>query len=142
MLAGSIVCMCMIHVRTYQQSKPTDPFPLPFTRWTHSVVPFADEELARLPTLTLKFPGGPALELQSQDYMMRARDEDIEMAGVDIDPEDTRGYYRLAIDYMNSKGFFLLGQTVLRKFYTEFDVDNKRVGFAPAVADCVKAAAL
>ena len=135
------VCVWSTSVHTNSRNRLTlSPSLSP--RWTHSVVPFADEELARLPTLTLKFPGGPALELQSQDYMMRARDEDIEMAGVDIDPEDTRGYYRLAIDYINSKGFFLLGQTVLRKFYTEFDVDNKRVGFAPAVADCVKAAAL
>lgn len=108
----------------------------------HSIVPLTDEELARLPTLTLKFPGGPALELQGKDYMLRAKDEEIEMADVDIDPDDKRVYYRLAIDYTEAKGFFLLGQTVLRNFYTEFDVDNKRVGFAPAVADCVKAAAI
>lgn len=33
-------------------------------------------------------------------------------------------------------------QTLLQNLYTEFDTDNRRIGFAPAAADCRKAVGL
>lgn len=35
-----------------------------------------------------------------------------------------------------------LKQTLLQNLYTEFDTDNRRIGFAPAAADCRKAVGL
>lgn len=68
--------------------------------------------------------------------------EDADAIQSDIDPDDGRTFYSLGIGPTDSKGFFVLGQLFLRKYYIEYDIDNKRVGFAPAVADCVKAAGL
>ena len=58
------------------------------------------------------------------------------------DPATGLSYYSLAIGAGKKANMFLLGQVFLRKYYTEFDVQNGRLGFAPAVPDCQKAVGL
>lgn len=105
-------------------------------------VPYTEEEIARFPTLTFTLPGGPTLELAGKDYMTALSEEDEAAVTADMDVEDGRKHYSFGFVPTESRKFFLLGQLVLRKYYTEFDVDSKRMGFAPAVADCQKAVGL
>jgi hypothetical protein len=108
----------------------------------NEVAPFTAEELARLPTLAFKLPDGPTLELEGKDYMMPVADDYIDLIDVDIDPDEGLTYYFLGIVPNESKSVSLLGQLVLRRYYTEYDVANERLGFAPAVADCQAAVGL
>ncbi len=81
----------------------------------------------------LKLPGGPTLELKGEDYLLPTGS---------TDPATGLVYCTFGIGAAKRPGMFLLGQVFLRKLYTEFDVDNGRLGFAPAVADCQKAVGL
>lgn len=90
-------------------------------------------DLAGLPTLTLTVPGGAVLALEGSDYLQPLGE---------ADPATGLPLHYFALRPGRRPDFFLLGQVVLRKMYTEFDAEKGRVGFAPAVADCYKAAGL
>lgn len=90
-------------------------------------------ELATLPTLTLALPGGAVLALEGSDYLQPLGQ---------ADPATALPLHYFALRPARRPDFFLLGQVVLRKLYTEFDAGNGRVGFAPAVPDCYRAAGL
>lgn len=96
-------------------------------------LPFTTEHIARFPALVLQLPNGPTLELRGEDYLQSSGE---------TDPETGMAYYSLAFKATKRPNMFLLGQLFLRKYYTEFDVQNGRLGFAPAVADCYKAVGL
>lgn len=96
-------------------------------------VPFTAAEIDKFPPLVLTLPDGPTLELKGSDYLQSSGN---------VDAATGMAYYSLAFNVGKKPNMFLLGQLFLRKLYTEFDVQNGRLGFAPAVADCYKAAGL
>lgn len=90
-------------------------------------LPFNASDVARFPTLALALPGGPKLELHGRDYLLPTGATDA-ATGLPL--------YALAITPVKPLNWFILGQAVLRKYYTELDAQGGRLGFAPTVADC------
>lgn len=93
-------------------------------------LPFNASDIARLPALTFALPNGPTLTLEAEDYLFQ----------VTTDPVTGLPLRTLGLQPFIGKNFFILGQVLTRKFYTEFDAEGARIGFAPAVPDCYKAA--
>lgn len=98
-------------------------------------LPFNATDIAKFPTLVLTLPGedGATLELKGEDYLQNTGS---------TDPATGLSYYTLAIGAGKKANMFLLGQVFLRKYYTEFDNQNGRLGFAPAIPDCQEAVGL
>lgn len=91
-------------------------------------------DLAALPALALTLAGdGAVLTLEGNDYLQPLGDPD---------PATGVSQYYFALQRGKRPDKLLLGQVVLRRYYAEFDAQNGRVGFAPAVQDCYKAAGL
>jgi len=90
----------------------------------------------KLPEVVFRLNGtrGGALKLTGKDYML-----DLALPG----PPPRRcmvGFFAMDLELEGkSSPRWILGDVFLRKFYTIFDADNRRVGFAPAAApsdDC------
>ncbi|KAI0567223.1 aspartyl protease [Gracilaria domingensis] len=74
----------------------------------------SDEYIAMLPTLTIVLDNDVTLELDPETYMLRC---------LGISPLDN-------LEQMGNN--VILGDTVLQKYYVEYDRENDRVGFAEA----------
>ena len=98
-----------------------------------ALVPFTEEDLAQLPTLTLLLQperAGDApvrLEVAPAKYLARIHDG------------EGTALYALSISAVGDEdgggdgSGYLLGQALLNNYFVEFDRQGKRVGFAPAV---------
>ncbi|CAN8074691.1 unnamed protein product [Agarophyton chilense] len=89
-----------------------------------------DRHIAMLPTLTIMLDNAINLELEPNEYMLRYESES-------KNPFDGKVVYRcLGISYLKNLeqmgNDVILGDTVLQKYYVEYDRENERIGFAEA----------
>lgn len=74
--------------------------------------------MKRLPTITVRL-GGTAFPLRPTDYIVRLTDD-----------SGTTCYSGFS---GSNSALWILGDVFIGPYYTEFDIGNNRVGFAPTV---------
>ena len=77
--------------------------------------------ISRLPDITITI-GGTPFTLTSQQYVQNVGDNTC-----------ISSFVPMSLSDVNGSPLWILGNAFLNRFYTAFDYDNNRVGFAPAV---------